>query len=193
MFFLQRLVILEFSSVSEPCLKSDTYIDPVEAAAKIIDEYENFIRWAIRSQNKDNISDDDLFQEFYLELISTPVPPNITNIKSYLYKAVVNHLTDFYRQKTAYEKNIKNFEKKIDFKVNKNDPAYALLIKEEMNKMFEYIKTVSPGQKYVAITLRYRDGYTIQEVADKMGIKYTSAVRYISKGIGKIRQCLKNT
>ena len=179
--------------MSEPCLKADPCINPVEAAAKIIDEYEYFIRWVIRSQNKNNISNDDLFQDFYLELISTPVPEKIINIKSYLYKAIINHMTDSYRQKAVYEKNIKKIGKKINFKVNKNDPANALLIKEEMNKMFEYIKTISPGQKYVAITLRYRDGYSLQEVADKMGIKYTSAARYISKGIGKIRQCLNNT
>ncbi len=177
----------------EPCLKTDSYINPVGYANRIIDEYENFIRWVIRSQNTTNISEDDLFQDFYLELISTPIPITVRSVRRYIYQAIINLLSDSYREMRAYETKIKKFHKNSNFSVNKFDPANALLIEEEMNRMFERIRAISPGQRYMAITLRYRYGYSIQEVADKMGIKYTSVLSYISKGLGKVRQCLNNT
>lgn len=177
----------------KPFIQTKFFVNPVEDAAQIIDEYEGFIRWIISSQNTFNLSEDDLFQDFYLLLISKPIPTNVKNIRGYLYKAVLNHLADSCSKFHFYEKNVKKIEKNNIFRINKIDPEGALLIKEETNRMFELIKERSPGQKYVAITLRYRDGYSIQEIADKMGLKYSSVARYISKGLGIIRQCLNNT
>lgn len=179
--------------MQEPCLKTESYMNPVEYAAQIIYEHEGFIRWIIRKQNNTTASEDDLFQDFYLKLISNPVPGNVKSVKGYLYKALINHIAVIYHQTSRYEKKIKKFRKKSDFKVNNFDPTRALLIKEEMNKMFEFIREISPGQRYMAITLRYRDGYSIQEVADKMGLKCSSVTSYISIGLGKVRKCLNNT
>lgn len=179
--------------MSEPCLKTDSFVDPVKCAAQIIDEYEDFIRCVIRSQNITNTSEDDLLQDFYLEMISRPVPDNIRSIKSYLYRAIINQISDSYRKISMYEKKIEKFRKNFDFKVNKCDLTNALLIKEEMNKMFDFIREISPGQEYMAITLRFRDGYSVEEVANKMGIKHRSVARYISTGLRKIRQCISNS
>lgn len=174
--------------MSKPCLKPELFISPVEYAAQIVCEHEKFIRWVIRSKNKSKIPEDDIFQDFYLQLITAPVPQEVRDMKGYLYKAILNHLASSYRRINNYEKKIKKFQKKSKFKVNKTDPASALLIRDEIKEIFEFIREISPGQKYMAITLRYRDGYSIKEVADMMGIKYSSASRYISKGLGSIRK-----
>ena len=177
----------------ESCLKTESFIDPAKSAAQIIFEHENFIRWVINSQNIPNVSEDDLFQDFFVQLISFPVPQDVRNVKSYLYKAIMNHLSDSCRRIRKYEKAIRKFRNDNDIEGNKSDPAKTLLFRDEVNKVMEFIKEISPGQKYMAITLRYRDGYSIQEVAEKMGIKYTSVTRYISHGLGRVRKCLNNT
>lgn len=178
--------------MSEPCLQTKTSINPAEHAAQIITEYENFIRWVIRSQNIDENTEDDLFQDFYLALIANPIPEDVVSIKSYLYKAIIYHITRSQRKITRYNEKIKKFRKKNCFCINKINSTGALLNREEINEMFETIKEIVPGQKYVAITLRYRDGYSIKEVADKMDLKNASVRHYISKGLGKVRKCLNN-
>jgi RNA polymerase sigma factor (sigma-70 family) len=179
--------------VPKPYMTTEPCINPVEYAAQIIYENEGFIRWVIRRQNNTTASEDDLFQDFYLKLIANPVPEDVKNIKGYLYKALINHLAISYHHTSMYEKKIEKFRKKSKNSVHKFDPTRALLIREEMNKMCEFIKEISPGQRYVAITLRYRDGCSIQEVADKMGLQYSSVKKYISIGLRKVRKCLNNT
>jgi RNA polymerase sigma factor (sigma-70 family) len=184
---------LELIFVSEPCLQTNFSENPVEYAAYIIEKYESFIRTVIHSQNTTQIPEEDLFQDFYLALISKPVPENVRDLKGYIYKAIIHHLADSCIRLHNYEKKIKKFRKFYDFKAPQIDPKSALLMKEETDNMFEYIKEVLPGQKYVAIELRYKDGYSLKEIADKMGIKYSSVKKYLSKGIKKVRQCLINT
>lgn len=179
--------------MSESYTNAKSYLENAESAGNIIVQYESFIRLIIRTQNITNMSEDDLFQDFYLSLAANPVPENVINIKSFLYKAIINHLSSSSNKIRAYEKKIQNFRKNCDFKVNKIEPACALLIREESNnKIFEVIKKNTPKKKYMAILLRYRDGYSINEVADKMGIKYSSARRYLSTGLRKIQQCVGN-
>lgn len=177
----------------EACIKTNSPINPVEYAAQIFEEHEGFIRWVIRTQNTNGASEDDLFQDFYLSLISKPMPDDVRSVKCYLYKAILYHIADYYRRISTYKEKIENFRKKSDLRIHKNDLTSALIRKEEMNKMFEFIKENSPGRKYVAITLRYRDGYSIQEIADKMGLKNSSVRKYISLGIVKVRRCLTNS
>lgn len=173
--------------------KTKSYLENVESASKIIVEYENFIRLIIRTQNNTNTHEDDLFQDFYLSLVASPIPENVNNIKSFLYRAIINHLSKSAQRIRAYEKKIQHFRKNCDFKDNKIESASTLLIREESNsKIFEFIKENIPKKKYMAILLRYRDGYSINEVADKMGIKYSSARRYLSTGLRKIRHCAEN-
>lgn len=178
--------------MSETCLKTNSYLNPADYAGHIIVEYEDFIRLIIRTQNKTNISEDDLFQDFYLALIAKPVPENVRDIKCFLYKAIINHLSSSFQRLSLYDKKIKKFRKNCNFKVNKYEPTSALLIEDEINRIFEIIKKNTSKQKYLAILLRYRYGYSIEEVADRMGIKYTSVTRYISLGLRKVRRCISN-
>ncbi|MBN2589458.1 MAG: sigma-70 family RNA polymerase sigma factor [Sedimentisphaerales bacterium] len=173
--------------------KTEPYLKKIEYAGEIIVEYEDFIRLIIRTQNITNMSEDDLFQDFYLSLIAKPAPENVRNMKSFLYKAIINHLSSSCQRIRAYEKKIAKYQKNYNFKVNKIESASALLIREETNNnIFELIKKNTPNKKYMAIVLRYRDGYSIKEVADKMGIKYTSVTRYLSTGLRKVRHCIGN-
>jgi RNA polymerase sigma factor (sigma-70 family) len=179
--------------VPELCTKDKSCLEKAESAGKIIVEYESFIRLIMRAQNISNMNEDDLFQDFYLSLVTNPIPENVNNIKSFLYRAIINHLSRSAQRIKAYEKKIQHFRKNCDFKVNKIDSACTLLIRAESDsKIFEFIKENTPKKKYMAILLRYRDGYSINEIADTMGIKYSSARRYLSTGLRKIRHCVGN-
>ena len=179
--------------MSEPCLKTESFSNPVAYAAQIIIEHENFIRWVIKSQNTTNEPVDDLFQDFYIQLIAMPVPHDVRDVKGYLYKAIINHLTNSYRRVRIHKEVIRKIREDNNIETSKTDPAKVLLIRDEINQLFDFIKETSSRQRYMAINLRYREGCSIQEVAERMGIKYSSVRKYISFGLGKVRKCLNDT
>jgi RNA polymerase sigma factor (sigma-70 family) len=178
--------------MTAPCAKTKSYTNPVDYAAQIITEYEDFIRSVIRLHIKNKISEDDLFQDFFLSLVARPIPTSIEDIKSYIYKAILHDVADSNRKKYRYMTNIKKYCKKNKNTINKNNPADALIEEEEINSMCELIKEQSSSSGYNAIILRYRDGYSIQRVAEEMGVKNTSVRRYISVGLNRVRKYLTN-
>ncbi|MHC4792547.1 MAG: RNA polymerase sigma factor, partial [Planctomycetota bacterium] len=73
-------------------IKKDGVPSNVNHAAKIFSEYGDFIRGVIRYQVGNDAQADDLFQDFFLSLVSRPVPADIQNIKKYLYRAITNDI-----------------------------------------------------------------------------------------------------
>jgi len=162
----------------------------VERAAEIFSEYGDFILAIIRYQVSDDAQADDLFQNFFLSLISRPIPPGIQNVKSYLYRAITNDIVDSARRVERYQSLMHKYAKSFDYSINKSAPENALIEKEETNKMFKLIEGWLPYSEAVAVTLRYRDDCNIKEIAKKMHVKRRSVSRYISGGLNKVRQFL---
>jgi RNA polymerase sigma factor (sigma-70 family) len=165
----------------------------VDNAAQIISEYGDFIRSIIQLQAHDKNSEEDIFQDFFLSLVANPIPTNIENIKGYIYIAITHDVTDYKRKQQRNITFMKKYLKKLKNRINKIDPLDALIIDEEKNRMYELIKEQSLDVEFNAISLRYRDGYSTQRVAEKMGIKNSSARRYISKGLKRVRSYLKGS
>ena len=179
-------------SVAIPCNKTKSYNNPVDNAVQIITEYGDFIRLMIHLQVNDKNSEEDIFQNFFLSLVAHPIPANIDNIRGYIYIAILHDVTDCKRKQHRNITFMKKYLKKMKNRINKITPLDALLIDEEKNRMYELIKEKSLEVEYNAISLRYRDGYSIQKVAEEMGVKNSSARRYISKGLKRVRGYLKS-
>ncbi len=171
--------------------ETSTYRNNVGTATEVFTEYRDFIHMVICSQVKNKSHADDLFQDFFLSLVSKPIPQNVKNIKSYLYRAISNDIVDTQRQAERQKEKIKKYKERCNFSINKPEPENALIKDEQMNKMFDLIKDRLTSSQSQAITLRYVTNHTIKEVAEKMGIKTTSASRYICTGLRKIRQSFK--
>ncbi|MFC1781661.1 RNA polymerase sigma factor [Planctomycetota bacterium] len=162
--------------------------DNVELATQIFNQYGDLIRNIILyySNNRDSV--DDLFQKFFLSLVSNPIP-NDTEIKNYLYKAIHNDIIDAKRHEQRYLTNIEKYQKKIETPIKKNTTADALIEEEQENLMFELIKEQLPSsQCSKAIILRYREGYNRAEIAEIMGLKKDTVSRYLTTGLQKIRK-----
>ena len=161
-------------------------------AADIVSEYSDFIRMVICSQVKNKTSVDDIFQDFFISLVSKPIPQDVKNIKSYLYRAITNDIVDTQRQLESYKEKIKKYRERCNFSINNTEPENALIRDEQKNKMFDLIKGRLTSSQSQAIALRYGTNYTIKEVAKEMGVKSTSVSRYICTGLRKMRQSLKS-
>ncbi len=163
----------------------------VGTAAEIVAEYSDFIYMIICSQVKNKSRVDDIFQDLFLSLVATPIPHDVRNIKSYLYRAISNDIVDTQRQAERYKEQIKKYKEIRNFSINKYRPENALIKDEQMNKMFDLLKGRLTSSQSQAIALRYGANHTIQEVAEEMGVKTTSVSRYISTGLRRIRKSFK--
>lgn len=160
----------------------------VELATQIFDEYGDLIRNIIiyYSKNRDNV--DDLFQKFFLSLVSNPIPKD-ADIKNYLYKAIYNDIIDEKRHEQRYLTYIEKYQKKIEQPIKKNTPADALIEEEQENLMFALIKEQLTSRRcFEAIKLRYREGCSRTEIAKIMGLKKDTVSRYLTTSIQKLRK-----
>ncbi len=160
-------------------------------AAEVFAEYGDFIYMVIRYQVKNDIQADDLFQDFFLSLVTSPLPTGVRNIRGYLYRAITNKIIDATRRVERYRNHVHKYSEYLEHPVNKRTPENAFIDVEETNKMFGLIKGRLTNSQYQAIALRYSTHHSIKEVAEKMGVKSTSVSRYISIGLKKIRQSFK--
>jgi RNA polymerase sigma factor (sigma-70 family) len=171
--------------------ETDTCQNNVKTATEIFSEYRDFIHMVIYSQVKNTSHADDIFQNFFISLVSKPIPQNVKNIKSYLYRAICNDIVDTQRQVERYNAQIHKYKKRCNFSINNTEVENALIREEQMNKMFDLIKGRLTSSQSQAIALRYGTNSTIKEVAEKMGVKCTSVSRYICTGLRRMRQSFK--
>lgn len=161
----------------------------VEHAAEVFSEYGDFILAIIRYQASNQAQADDLFQDFFLSLVSRPIPQNIRNIKSYLYKAISNDIVDATRRAEKYQARIRKYADCLNYSVNKSTPKNALIEEEEeINKMFKFIEGCLPPSEAQVITLRYKYNNNIKDIARKMHVNDRSVRKYIFRGLSKLRQ-----
>jgi RNA polymerase sigma factor (sigma-70 family) len=162
----------------------------VDRAAEIYSKYGDFIRTVIYYHVENDAQADDLFQDFFLSLVSKPIPANIQNIKGYLYKAITNDIIDAFRRVEKYKTQIGKYAECFNYSVNNNSPENAFTDVEQTDKMFGLIEGWLRHSEAQAITLRYRNSYNIKEIAEKMHVDNRTISRYISTGLSKVRQFL---
>ena len=163
-----------------------------EAAAKIIDDHGDFIKKVIRSQIQDKDKADDLFQDFFLSLISNPLPRDIQNIESYLYRAIIHDIVDTTRLTKKYQNCLYEYAKHYDHPRSQKTPEKVVMEVEETNRVFEIVEKRLPRTESRAVRFQYRDGLDAKETAEKMSVGNKTIRGYVSEGISRIRRLLKD-
>ena len=166
-------------------------VSNVNHATEIFFEYGDFIRTVIRHKIHDENRVEDLFQDFFVSLVSRPIPPDVRDLRSFIYKAIINDIIDRARSTERY-KNLKHkYAEYLEEPVNNCTAEDAFIEKEQTDKMIELIEMRVTRSEAKAITSRYCDNLCIQEIADRMSIDGRSVSRYISTGLRKVRQFFK--
>ena len=166
--------------------KGDTS-NNIGRAMKVFEEHGDFIRTVIRFHVKDKAEAEDLFQDLFLFLVSKPIPGEVQNVRGFLYRVVSDKAKDASRRIERYQRRIRRYPERRK-RIIENSPENIVIEVEETKKMFELIRRRLPPKEAQAVTLRYRNGYDIGEVAEKMGIKPRSISRYVSAGLKKVHQ-----
>lgn len=165
--------------------------DAVRRAVAIFNEYGDFVRVVIRFQTHDRSWQEDLFQEFFLELIRSPVPADVRNVKSYLYRAVVHLILDSVRARDNYRRAVKKYAKKTRIPINNRSAGNALIEDtEERQAAVAYLARHLQAREAQAFVLRYRDNFSVGEIAKRMGVNARTVSRYLSESLKRLRETL---
>jgi RNA polymerase sigma factor (sigma-70 family) len=165
--------------------------DAVRRAVAVFDEYGDFIRTVIRFQTHDQSWREDLFQEFFLTLLRKPVPADVRNVKSYLYRAIVHHILDSVRTRRTYRHAVKKYVKETRIPINNREAGTALIEDtEERNATIASLARHLQEREAEAFVLRYRDNFSIGEIAAKMGVNTRTVSRYLSESLRRLRETL---
>jgi RNA polymerase sigma-70 factor (ECF subfamily) len=173
---------------SADCKEGGDLVNNTSRAAEIFALHGDFIRKVIQYRIGDADLADDLFQNFFLSLVSRPIPLDVQNVQSYLYRAIINDSFDAVRRVEQYQDRIERYSKRVENPINKGRPENALIETEETQKMFKMIERLLPTSESRAVTLKFKNDSSIGEVAKQMAVNNRSVSRYISVGLKKLRQ-----
>ena len=170
--------------------KTDKMSSGVGCAMEVFSEHGDFIRSVIRFHVRNEAEAEDLFQDFFLFLISKPIPQDIRNERAFLYRVISARVKDAFRKIDRYQQNIRKYAQGHRYTID-DHPENAVIEADEVEKMFELIHSHLPSREALAITLRYKNNFETSKVAGKMSVKSRSVSRYVSTGLKTIRDILK--
>ena len=162
----------------------------VEAAAKVFAEHGAFIRAIIRFQSDDETCVEDVYQEFFLKLIRKPLPPHLDNVRAYLYRSITHDVVDSARTRESYRHFLKKYSKKFRISINKRTLTNAFIQTEASDSLFGLLARHLPQRQSQAVTMRYRDGFSLAEIAAEMRVNPRTVSRYISSGLRRLKGVL---
>lgn len=163
----------------------------IKIAADIFVKYGDFIYNVIRSRTSNKAQVDDLYQNFFLSLVSNPISPDSDNIEGYLYRAITNDIIDASRRTKRYQKLINNYSNNFNLTINKTSSTIAFnSSSDEVERVFQVAKGNLSPNEMKAFNMRYKKGCSNEEIAEEIGTKKESIIRYISIGLKKLRELL---
>jgi len=108
-------------------------------------------------------------QGFFISLASYPLPKEIQNIESCLYKAITNAIGNAASRKKKYRNCIQEYAERPNHPPrNQKTPEEALSEVEETNRLFEFVEKHLPHTEAQAVALQYREGRNAKEIAKTM-------------------------
>jgi RNA polymerase sigma factor (sigma-70 family) len=163
----------------------------VQQAAEVFDQYGDEIEALIRFQVQDQSAIDDIFQNLFLSLVNKPIPPGISNIKGYLYRAVTNDVIDSMRRARNYQNQASKIVEHRDYVTVEQSPDATVIEVEEVGRLSELIKERLPRSEAQAVILTCVDEVGLGEAGRRMGVNPRTVSRYKCIGLRKIRRYLE--
>lgn len=165
--------------------------EAVAAAVRIFGEHGSFIRSMIRLRVCDVSRREDVFQELFLRLVDRPVSSDVRNIRGYLYRMIVHDAVDVVREQENEYHHLKKYAERNRISIY-NHASRNAISEEAQEKASAFTCLIRQLRRREAqvMTLRYRDNYSIPEIAAEMGIDRRSVSRYLTSGLRELRRLL---
>lgn len=177
--------IVDTSNVLARRDKADVQ-ERVNQASAILTERGDEIRAIIQFHVSDRSKVDDIFQDLFLAIVDKPIPSDVQNLKSYLYRVITNDIIDMARRTKNYRGRIQRYAERRKYSIINNDPENIVIQAEEKEKMIELIERQLPPREAEAVIKRYVNDISIDDAARKMHVNKRSFSRYLCLGLKKI-------
>jgi RNA polymerase sigma factor (sigma-70 family) len=162
--------------------------EAVAAAVRVFAEHGSFVRSVIRLRVRDVSRREDLFQELFLELIDQPVPRNVQNIRGYLYRTILNDVVDLAREREDQKRHLRKYAERNEICIHKRPSQNAIVQKTDDRKaVFANLTRQLPRREAQVVTLRYRDDFSISEIAAATGVDKRTVSRYLTSALRALR------
>lgn len=147
----------------------------------------------IRGQLPDADDAQDLMQELYLALLKVQSwPAEIRHPKAYLFKIAAN-LAHQHRQRikaqprhVALEEVPAEVLEREHFAVEGNAPEAACALAERLAQLEDRLTQLSPKVQ-AAVVWHHRDGYTCDEISEKLSVVTHRVKKYLVRGLSYCR------
>jgi RNA polymerase sigma factor (sigma-70 family) len=155
---------------------------------RIYEEEGDFIRKVIRINIGNTLSEDDVFQCLFLNLLEKPIPIEIGDKKRYLYRMIINNIINEAKRIKAYKNRISRYSKIQLTKNIEYDPSEKVAQAGDFDNILQIIDNELPPQIATALRLRYKKNYTNDAIAQAMSISKETGTRYIRSGLKRLRE-----
>ena len=160
---------------------------------QIYEEDGDFIRRVIQVHLGNPSKGDDIFQNLFLRLLEKPIPGYVIDKRSYLYRMVINNITNDIRRIKAYKKRISRYSQIPPSEARIRDPYEKTAQANEFDCIMHIIDNKLPSQIATALKLRYKKDYTNGAIAEAMSVKKETGRRYIRRGLKKLQEIFSNS
>jgi len=162
----------------------------VGLAAEVFGKYGDEILAVIRFNIDDPSRANDIFQDFFVSLVRRPIPPDIQDVRGYLYKAVTNDVIDSSRKIRNRHTNDQKYAYTHKHSVSQEDPQDILIHAEETNRMLRLIQNHLPKRESTVFIKRLREGMNTSDTAKHLSLTKRTVSQYLSVAVRKIRHII---
>ena len=139
---------------------------------------------------KEQSAADDTFQDLFLSIVKTPVPPDTSRITSYIYKILTNDIIDETRKSEVYNQCIRGYRECGDYTTMQEDPEAEVIEIEETHRMFRSLRKNLPIHQAEAVIQNCILGNNTEDAARKMDLNPMTFSQYLYRGKRKVRRLI---
>jgi RNA polymerase sigma factor (sigma-70 family) len=138
-----------------------------------------------------NIADvPDLLQEVYLRMLRIPDHDAIRSPEAYLF-TVAQHVAHQHAiRRSSVAPPIELQQMLAELAEIPADPASELSAEQSLNELEHALERLSPRERATFLYHR-RDGLTLQDIADRMGVSRQMVKKYLAKALIELRGQLR--
>jgi RNA polymerase sigma-70 factor (ECF subfamily) len=130
----------------------------------------------------------DLVQDVYLRLLRMPRHETIRSPQAYLFTVARNVLYEHRLSHSAASKAVEMDEVLAEIEAYvQDDPAAYIDAVRQLEQFDQALSGVSP-RAYATFVLQRRYGYTLDEIAEQLGVSRAMVKKYLARAVQHCRQ-----
>ena len=179
-----RFSKLEGGQVAKPETDKRAFV------AELATQHGRRLRQYLSARLRNRADVPDLAQEVYLRLLRVERPGEIRSPEAYLFTVATNLVYEHTVRQSAAPPVVELDEATADLPTNDADPSGDAAVQQRIEALERAVRRLSPRMR-TTLLLHRRDGYSLDEIGQQLGISRNVAKKYLAKALNYCRQNLR--